>query len=199
MAEEQRSLIAADDARRAAQPTLFELGESATAPLVSSGQYTGELLFKSKPDTYRAVVAALGEGMGTRQIARAYGVHFSTVRAIREREFAKVQDEKATTAKLLRQFSRMGAERLVEELDDIHVDKLPLAIAIAIDKAQLLDGEATARIATINSYDPRSWNDLVAGLPEIPVHGTDTTLPPDPDGTGLVGGESGQSEHSSGE
>lgn len=152
----------------AAQPTLFELGEAAE-PFRAAGLYTGELLFRCNRPKYDAIVAALGEGLGVRAIARALGVHTMTVRAVREREGEAVADEKMRTASKLRQFARMGAERLVEEVDDIPIDKLPLAVAIAVDKAQLLHGEATERIETVKSYSPDDWERLVAALPAIPI------------------------------
>jgi hypothetical protein len=193
------SLIQQSEAEHTAQPSLFELGEAATAPLKANGCYTGELLWQTDPAKYKAVAGALGEGMGVRQIARAYHVHTMTVRAIREREFPVIANEKATTAKLLRKFARIGAERLLEEVDDIHIDKLPLALAIATDKAQLLDGEATVRMETVKSFDPAQWEELISRLPEVPVDGTVIDIPAELPGTGCVGKEDGAKGPGSGE
>ncbi len=165
------SLIKKEQAN--AQPTLFALdGSPHVADLQAAGHFSGEQLFRADREKYDTIVAALGEGMGIRQIARALKVSTNTVRAIRDRECELVDDGKRRTAQALRRFARMGAERLVEEIDEIPVDKLPLAVAIAVDKAQLLDGEATARIETVKSYDPGAWQELVQSLPEIPVQGT---------------------------
>lgn len=170
------SLIKQHEAEQAAQPTLFELGEAAT-PLKEAGVYSGDLLWKTDREKYQAIASALAEGMGVRQIARAFHVHTQTVRAVRMREAEPIANEKQATAKLLRRFARMGAERLIEEIDEIHVDKLPLAIAIATDKAQLLDGEATARLETVKSFDPNQWNELLSRLPEVSVDGQVIDIP----------------------
>jgi hypothetical protein len=126
------------------------------------GQFSGDQVFKSRPDVYRAVVKALGEGMGMRAITRAYGVSHHTVMAIRDREGLQIATIKQRTSRDLRAFASIASERLIEEMEHIPLQSLPVAIGIAIDKAQLLDGEVTSIIGKEEKrVTPDDFNDYL--------------------------------------
>lgn len=149
------------------QLSLLEVPEEQVERLEAKGEFTGERLHARDPDRYRAIVAALAEGIGTRAIARAYKVSPHTVRAIRAREAGPIATDKKGISDRLRQFARMASDRLVEEIDDIPVDKLPLAAGIIIDKMQLLDGEATSITGTAGpTVDAEKFNHWIKSLPE---------------------------------
>jgi hypothetical protein len=109
----------------------------------------------------------LAEGLGLRAIARAYKVSVNTVRGIMVRETGPIDTDKKGISLSLRQFARLAVDRMIEEVDLIPIDKLPIAAAIAVDKFQVLDGEAT--VITGSSADRIKvdrFNDLIASLPQ---------------------------------
>lgn len=153
--------------RDARQLSLLDVPEEQVERLEAKGEFTGERLHARDPDRYRAIVAALAEGIGIRAIARAYRVSVNTVRAIRFRESGPIDTDKKEISTRLRQFARMASDRLVEEIDEIPIDKLPLATAIVIDKVQLLDGEATSITGTAGpTVDAAKFNEWIQNLPE---------------------------------
>jgi hypothetical protein len=88
----------------------------------------------------------------------------------------------------LTDFASRGIERMGKDLPLMHIDKLPLAVAIVIDKVQLLQGQATARIETTKGI---SQEQLIAMLEsmkkaeakEIETEAVIAELPESPSGT----------------
>lgn len=159
------------------QMTLLDVAPEFREELERKGEFTGERLHAADPEKYRAIVAALAEGMGLRAISRAYRVSVNSVRAIKVRETGPIDTEKKEISLRLRQFVAMASDRLVEEVDEIPVDKLPLATAIVIDKIQLLDGEATSISGSVSRpvATPEQWADLVGAIGRV-VDGPETGL-----------------------
>lgn len=170
MNSEPQSLIEAEKR----QPTLFELPAKYREALEglkegkrTAGEFTGERLFEREPEKYQAVVAALAEGIGYHRIARAFGVSVNTVRGIAARERGPVDTEKKAISLRLREFARLASDRLVDEVDLIPVDKLGIVLGIALDKVQLLDGEATAIVGQSGDrLKVDAFNRLIESLPQ---------------------------------
>lgn len=161
MSEPNQSLIQKDENQFLLIPEVREKPELFS----KHGQFSGEQVFKSRPDVYRAVVHALGEGMGIRSIAKVFKISHHTIIAIREREGIQIATIKQRTSRDLRAFASIAAERLVEEMDSIPLQSLPVAIGIAIDKAQLLDGEATSILGKEEKrITPDDFNDYLKGI-----------------------------------
>lgn len=110
------------------------------------GEFTAERLMESRPTIYRALVDGLGQGLGVRQLCRAYRVSHHTVAAVMARESVAVATLKERTVSVLRTFGRLAADRLLDEVDQIPIQSLPIALGIAVEKAELLSGGATSRI-----------------------------------------------------
>ena len=110
------------------------------------GEFTAERLMESRPTIYRAIVDGLGQGLGVRQLCRAYRVSHHTVAAVMARESQAVATLKERTVSVLRTFGRLAADRLLDEVDQIPIQSLPIALGIAVEKAELLSGGATSRI-----------------------------------------------------
>ena len=106
---------------------------------------------ESRPTIYRAIVDGLGQGLGVRQLCRAYRVSHHTVAAVMARESAAVATLKERTVSVLRTFGRLAADRLLDEVDQIPIQSLPIALGIAVEKAELLSGGATSRIEHADS------------------------------------------------
>ena len=156
----------------ASPPFLFsaaeisELEESRALHERRSGCYTAERLHSNNPAKYAAIARALGEGMGIRQIARAYQVHHRSVAAVQERERIFVDTQKERTVSNLRTFAGLAVERMIDELDSMKLESLPLATAIALDKAELLSGGVTARIGHVTEDRMNDLADVLAAIPE---------------------------------
>jgi hypothetical protein len=147
MPDTQNSLILAEqDAAHAAPPLFPELAGEGYDLSDRAGEYSGDRLYAQRPETYRLIVRALGSGLGIRAIARTLGVSRNTVRAVRDREAPAIDPLIKETTTSLRRFARLAAERLIEEIDDIPLTALPIGMGIAVEKAQLLEGQATSRI-----------------------------------------------------
>ncbi len=110
------------------------------------GEFTAERLMESRPTIYKALVDGLGQGLGVRQLCRAYRVSHHTVAAVMARESQAVATLKERTVSVLRTFGRLAADRLLDEVDQIPIQSLPIALGIAVEKAELLAGGATSRI-----------------------------------------------------
>jgi hypothetical protein len=137
--------VAADEA---AAPSLFLISteEEGNQEMERRGEFTAERLMESRPTIYRALVDGLGQGLGVRQLCRAYRVSHHTVAAVMARESVAVATLKERTVSVLRTFGRLAADRLLDEVDQIPIQSLPIALGIAVEKAELLAGGATSRI-----------------------------------------------------
>jgi hypothetical protein len=137
--------VAADES---AAPSLFLVSteEEGNQEMERRGEFTAERLMESRPTIYRAIVDGLGQGLGVRQLCRAYRVSHHTVAAVMARESAAVATLKERTVSVLRTFGRLAADRLLDEVDQIPIQSLPIALGIAVEKAELLSGGATSRI-----------------------------------------------------
>lgn len=147
-------------------------------------RFTGELVARNVAK-YAAIVGALGEGLGVRQIARAFGVSHHTVECIRERESALVATEKERTGRKLRRLVRMSLDALEEALTagTISAGQLPITAGILIDKSLLWDGQATAIVAHRHELDQekvrRLFNALQGPLIELAPDSESGEMPPE--------------------
>jgi hypothetical protein len=148
MARRPKSLLDEQAAEESAAPSLFLVNteEEGNQEMERRGEFTAERLMESRPTIYRAIVDGLGQGLGVRQLCRAYRVSHHTVAAVMARESAAVATLKERTVSVLRTFGRLAADRLLDEVDQIPIQSLPIALGIAVEKAELLAGGATSRI-----------------------------------------------------
>jgi hypothetical protein len=142
------SLLEEVAAEESAAPSLFLISteEQGNEEMERRGEFTAERLMESRPTIYRAIVDGLGQGLGVRQLCRAYRVSHHTVAAVMARESSAVATLKERTVSVLRTFGRLAADRLLDEVDQIPIQTLPIALGIAVEKAELLAGGATSRI-----------------------------------------------------
>lgn len=121
------------------------------------GTYTGERLFTQRPETYRAAVSLLAEGVGILRIAKLLKVSPSTVIAVRDREPGAIEIEKARLAKACLRGAQLCVEGIVEDLsDDERRKKIPtsqkaITAGILTEKHQLLTGQATGRLERVDA------------------------------------------------
>ena len=128
-------------------------------------QFTGERVARNR-ERYDAIVQALGEGLGVRQIARAFGVSQHTIECIREREAALVATEKQRTGAKLRRLVRMTLDALEEALiaGAIAPGQLPVTAGILIDKSLNWDGQSVATVTVRHELDQEKVRAMFARL-----------------------------------
>ncbi len=148
-----------------AAPFLFSEEEIGAEKLEAVGEFSGERLLTRRPETYRAVVRMLAEGLSMSSIARALSVSRNTVAAVREREGFSIEQEKKDLLRDVRRAARLSVERAIELVPGIQSAKdAAIVAAVMIDKMQLLSGEATARVERVEvSQDKLS--EMLASLP----------------------------------
>ena len=115
------------------------------------GRYTGELLLRTRPKTYRAIVRELAEpNASVNGIARGYRVSNHTVMGIREREAKSIAERKKHLVSILADVATVGAERMSEKIGKASLRDAAIGTGIAVDKMLALTGQAPAvQIANI--------------------------------------------------
>jgi hypothetical protein len=132
------------------------MNEPDNGPVLSTTQddrprYTGELLLRTRPKTYRAIVRELAEpNASVNGIARGYRVSNHTVMGIREREAKSIAERKKHLVSILADVATVGAERMSEKIGKASLRDAAIGTGIAVDKVLALTGETPAlQIANI--------------------------------------------------
>ena len=89
----------------------------------------------------------LRAGTPVLEVAKLAKMSPNNVTAIKKAmpESTGLQDEfKATTVRNLKAFVQRASQKLVDELDSLHVSQVPIAMGIAIDKIQTLQDQPQA-------------------------------------------------------
>lgn len=110
------------------------------------GNYTLERLRKYKPEVYAQVISCLAEGLSMRATARMCKVARETVAQIQEVEVEAIRPLKEMMAGKTRIAAKMCLERIIEDMDKIPAQTLPILFGVLTEKAELLDGNATHRV-----------------------------------------------------
>ena len=112
-------------------------------PKGSQARYTGELLLRTRPKTYRAIVRELAEpNASVNGISRRYRVSNHTVMGIREREAESITERKKHLVSLLADVATVGAERMSEKISKASLRDAAIGTGIAVDKMLALTGQA---------------------------------------------------------
>jgi len=135
-----------------------------------SGKFTGERVARNQA-RYKAIVSALAEGLGTRQIARAFQVSPHVVALIREKEAQDIATLKEAFAVKAGRQVHLALERIEERLLDPNakLDLLHLSVVVEklADKWLLLKGEATQRIVMDRTLGERLRAQLQAEIIDV--------------------------------
>jgi hypothetical protein len=183
------------DALESAAPFLFAEADLEFEKVEALGEFTGERLVARRPETYRAIVRMLAEGLSGSSIARACQVSRNTVAAVREREGYSIEQSKKELLATIRRGSQIAAERVVELLPHIQNAKdAAITLAVLVDKAQLLSGEATSRVEKVEVNQDK-LSEMLASLPVLEAEVLPITGPhgsgsgqKGPDGSGGLDG-----------
>jgi len=105
-------------------------------------RYTGEILLRTRPKTYRAIARELAEpNASVNGIARRYRVSNHTVMGIREREAKSIAERKKHLVSLLEDVATVGAERMSEKIGKASLRDAAIGTGIAVDKMLALTGQ----------------------------------------------------------
>src|SRR5215471_11174054 len=108
-------------------------------------RYTGEILLRTRPKTYRAIARELAEpNASVNGIARRYRVSNHTVMGIREREAKSIAERKNTLALQLAKLAELGVERMEETIGKAGLRDAAIGTGIAVDKMLALTGQMQA-------------------------------------------------------
>src|SRR4029077_19370263 len=120
------------------------------APKGSQTRYTGELLLRTRPKTYRAIARELaGPDASGNGVSRRYRVSNHTVIGIREREAKSIAERKNTLAVKLANVAEIGAERMEEMIGNTSLHDTTIATGVATDKVIALTSQ-TPSINIVN-------------------------------------------------
>ena len=101
-------------------------------------------------------------------IAKKYSIDRRTIAVLVTKYQQDIPALKKSLSNQLQQFQRLAVERLLDEVNDIDINKLAIALGIIIDKQQLIDGEATSRVEAIVNNNS-NFNEIIEALPVTPV------------------------------
>ena len=147
------------------------------APVVASDDSricTAARLMSRRPADYERAVTMLAEGVPVFTIARFLHVSPNTIYAIRRREGGEVERMKQGAADKFADIADAAAEAAAERLADpdarakIPFQHLMIGAGVAIDKAQLLSGGATARIE-ISRDDGSDFERMIAEAEAVEI------------------------------
>ena len=123
-------------------------GQIATATPVPSpkykvGTYTGEILLRTRPKTYRKVVMLLANpDWSKRRIAQACKVSPSSVDAVEKRESSTIEARKKTLTSVLVDVATLGAEQMERKIGKASLRDASIATGVSVDKVLALQGQS---------------------------------------------------------
>lgn len=116
------------------------------------------------PQRRAAVEELLRAGRPIDEIAKLQRMSPNNVMAIKRSmpEATGLNDEfKAATVRNLKSFVQQASQKLVDELDNLHVSQIPIAMGIAIDKIQALQDQPQAVVEHRFTIDHKSLDQLL--------------------------------------
>jgi hypothetical protein len=119
----------------------------------------------TQPDVYASVVKLLAEGNSPGKVNRITCIDKDIIRRIREQHPETLEVMKTATLVKISEAKLEAAERLVDELHEIPIDRLAITFGILVDKGQLLSGEATSRHEVMSAPSREDLAKALAALP----------------------------------
>src|SRR5262245_34889094 len=117
------------------EPNEVQTHEKRPIPQGDQRRYTGAILLRTRPKTYRAIARERAEpDPSVNGISRRYRVSNHTVMGIREREAKSIAERKNTLAAKLANVAELGAERMEETIGKAGLRDAAIGTGIAADK-----------------------------------------------------------------
>jgi hypothetical protein len=129
-------------------------GQSVSPAQNNRPRYTGEILLRTRPKTYRKVVQLLSENTPVIQIMRLCRVAQDTVIAVRNREAQEISERKNKLATMLCDVATLGTERMMEKIPKAGLRDAAITTGIATDKMLALQGQSPVAVQIANIRMP---------------------------------------------
>lgn len=107
-------------------------------------RYTGEILLRTRPKTYRKVVDLLSRGESVLYISKECKVSRMTVDAISERHAADISQRKNELVSMVTDIAHIGAARVADTIGKASTRDAVIGMGVAIDKTLALLGQSPA-------------------------------------------------------
>jgi hypothetical protein len=119
------------------------------APITSADKYTGAIILRTRPHTYKRVVRLLSEGVPAIRIARDCKVTERSVAAIAKREREEITERKKSLAGLMSNIAEIGGANVERKIGKASVRDAIIGTGVAIDKMLALTSQ-TPSINIVN-------------------------------------------------
>ena len=124
---------------------------SGHAPTMSADKYTGAIILRTRPHTYKRVVRLLSEGVPAIRIARDCKVTERSVAAIAKREREEITERKKSLDGLISNIAEIGGANVERKIGKASVRDAIIGTGVAIDKMLALTGQTPlVQIANIS-------------------------------------------------
>jgi hypothetical protein len=124
-------------------------GQSLSPTQDARPRYTGEILLRTRPKTYRKVVQLLSENMPVIQIMRLCRVAQDTVIAVRNRESETISERKNKLATMLSDVATLGTERMTHTIGKASLRDATIGTGVAVDKLLALSGQTPVAVGVV--------------------------------------------------
>lgn len=188
-------------------PGMQDLGSELLRIDAPAGSYSGKIIDRDAARV-QGILAARSMGLSVRQVCAAYRVGHHTLAELERRHSGKMATLKSRLASRLGVFAELGIDRMLTDVERMDLDRLPVAVAIAIDKLQVLTGEPSVIVGHEGS-GARQWSvdalrDRLAGVIDVtPAPGMGFAGEKDPQsatgrglGAGVIDADAGEAEES---
>jgi hypothetical protein len=129
------------------------------APTTSADKYTGTIILRTRPHTYKRVVRLLSEGVPAIRIARDCKVTERSVAAIAKREREEITERKKSLAGLMSNIAEIGGANVERKIGKASVRDAIIGTGVAIDKMLALTGQTPVGIQIANIQPPTPEQD----------------------------------------
>jgi hypothetical protein len=129
------------------------------APTTSANKYTGAIILRTRPHTYKRVVRLLSEGVPAIRIARDCKVTERSVAAIAKREREEITERKKSLAGLMSNIAEIGGANVERKIGKASVRDAIIGTGVAIDKMLALTGQTPVGIQIANIQMPTPEQD----------------------------------------
>ena len=128
------------------------------ASTTTADKYTGAIILRTRPHTYKRVVRLLSEGVPAIRIARDCKVTERSVAAIAKREREEITERKKSLAGLMSNIAEIGGANVERKIGKASVRDAIIGTGVAIDK-MLAPGQTPVAIQIANIQKPTPEED----------------------------------------
>jgi hypothetical protein len=118
------------------------------------------------PEVHQQVITLLANGHSPFKTSKLTGIDTDVIRRIRDTHPETVERLKQNLAANLAEAAQALSERLIEKSHTMRIENVAKALAIAVDKHQLLSGGVTARTEHRRVPTPEELQAMFEALPK---------------------------------